>query len=176
MDPYLAFVRPHYADRDSAHDYGHIERIRERVEALALDETPPPSSERLAFLVAFHGLGPKVLEDAAFRDRVSVFLGERSWEAAEIDAAFASLARHLRDPVTTEERLVHDANTLEVVGAFGIAKAFLTGGARGQSIEETARIFAANLERVEMRTAAGRRVQGGRVAYAREFLRRLEGE
>jgi hypothetical membrane protein len=36
---------------------------------------------------------------------------------------------------------VHDANAVEVLGAFGIAKAFTTGGARGQSNEQTVELL-----------------------------------
>ena len=62
------------------------------------------------------------------------------------------------------------------VGALGVAKAFTTGGVRGQTYAETARIFERRLAQVKMRTPGGRaRAEEGR-EYAREFLRRLEEE
>jgi enhancing lycopene biosynthesis protein 2 len=64
------------------------------------------------------------------------------WTAAETTEVLAALARHADGPVRVEERIVHDANAVEVLGAFGTAKAFTTGGALGQSYEQAAAIYA----------------------------------
>jgi uncharacterized protein len=63
------------------------------------------------------------------------------WTPAETTEVLAALARHADGPVSVEERIVHDANAVEVLGAFGIAKAFTTG-ALGQSYEQAAAIHA----------------------------------
>ena len=44
---------------------------------------------------------------------------------------------------------MHDANYVEVLGAFGIAKAFTKGGAERQSYEETIAIFRENLRSLQ---------------------------
>ncbi|MHC4862055.1 MAG: HD domain-containing protein, partial [Planctomycetota bacterium] len=138
IEPYATFARPFYADKDPAHDFRHIERILGRLDALGKGMSPPPRPHRLHFLACFHGLGIRLRNDRAFRERVREFLGELGWSEVEADRGFACLWRHLEDPVTVEEKIVRDANYVELLGAFGVAKAFVTGGARGQSLEETA--------------------------------------
>jgi predicted TIM-barrel fold metal-dependent hydrolase len=72
---------------------------------------------------------------------------------------------------------VQDANYVETLGAYGIAKAFTTGGARGQAIEETIHIFEDQyFERVVFQTPAGKRYAQEMRAYTRDFLKRLKDE
>ena len=79
----------------------------------------------------------------------------------------------------SRRKIVQDANYVELLGVFGVAKAFLTGGARGQSLEETARRqrgLYQYLDKVRFRTPVGRRLaQEGR-EYAKRFLERLRRE
>lgn len=64
-----------------------------------------------------------------------------------------------------------------MVGAFGIAKAFTTGGAKGQNYEETIKIFENDfLEKIEFKTALGRKIANKRKDYTREFLNILKTE
>jgi uncharacterized protein len=98
------------------------------------------------------------------------------WTLEESAEAFARLARHCDDPQTAEERIVHDANYVELLGPFGIAKAFTKGGAEAQSYEETLAIFERNLDRVEFRTPCGRELADEGRAYARSFIKRLRLE
>jgi uncharacterized protein len=63
------------------------------------------------------------------------------------------------------------------LGAFGIAKAFTTGGAKGQSIEETASIFEQQyLDKVIFQTPVGKQMADERKNYTKEFLMRLHTE
>ena len=95
----------------------------------------------------------------------------------EICELFESLARQFSHPETVEEEIVHDANYLETTGAFGIAKAFTTGGAKGQSMEETVNIFEGQyFDRVEFRTPEGKRIAGERKVYTQDFFERLRKE
>lgn len=105
------------------------------------------------------------------------FLGELGWEEREIDDAFDSLRRHLVNPQTPEEKIVHDANFVELLGAFGIAKAFTVGGEFGQSYEETVDIFESRyLDKVVFRTPVGQRIAREERAYTKDFLNRLRNE
>ena len=93
------------------------------------------------------------------------------WTEIEIEQAFQSLERHLEDPQIIEEKIVHDANYLELLGAFGIAKAFTTGGARKQSYEQTADIFEYRyLDKVEFLTSVGKRIAKEKRTYTIAFL------
>lgn len=173
IDRYCDFARPAYADRDPGHDFDHISRIIDRLPALADGLEPPPVPHRLHFLAAFHGLSGKIAGDPDFRRRTERFLTDLGWPQAEITASFAALARHVSDPQTAEERMVHDANLFEVTGPFGIAKAFTVGGARGQRYAQTLDIFAANLAALRFRTPAGRALYEPRKAYAAAFIEEL---
>ena len=50
VDPYLSFVRPHYAVKDSAHNFQHIERIISRLQVLSEGIDPKPEPHLLNFL------------------------------------------------------------------------------------------------------------------------------
>jgi uncharacterized protein len=174
---YLDFVRQLPNRRDPAHDFRHVQRIVGRLEALAEGASPTPNWDRLHFLACFHGLWPLVQDDPEFRNAAAGLLRQMGWTEAEIEDGFQGLERHLTDPLTVEEEIVHDANFLELLGAFGIAKAFTTGGARGQCYEDTADIYEKRyLDRVHFRTPVGRRLADEGRAYARAFLERLRRE
>ena len=73
--------------------------------------------------------------------------------------------------------IVHDANYVKILGAFGIAKAFTTGGAYNQTYEETADIFKYQyLDRVEFVTPMGKRLAEEKKAYTKKFLKQLRSE
>ena len=96
VEPYQEFARPYYSDRDTAHNFRHIERIIGRLDLLS-QEMSPPHQELLYFLACFHGLEAN-FGDESFRDRVKHFLLDLSWTETEIEEAFTSLERHLDNP------------------------------------------------------------------------------
>lgn len=176
IEPYKEFAQPHYVDRDSAHNFRHIERIISRLDLLS-QEMSPPNKTLLYFIVCFHGLDDKLRENKVFRDSVRVFLQDLKWDEAEIEKAFLSLERHISNPQTVEEQIVHDANYIELLGAFGIAKAFTTGGAWQQTYEETADIFEYRyLDKVTFFTPVGKRIANQKRAYTKNFLKQLRSE
>ncbi len=131
----------------------------------------------LYFLASFHGLVQHIALSSDFLSRVQDFLGQLGWSQQEIMDGFCRLQRHLQSPLTVEEQIVHDANYVELLGAFGIAKAFTKGGAQGQSYEETADIFEYQfLDAVNFKTPTGRQVAAEKQAYAKDFLARLRAE
>ena len=170
---YAVEARPRYTGKDPAHDFVHIERILARVEMLA--EAAAPRRDLLYFLVCFHGL---VLDlgDTAFRRRTWAFLASLGWSEEETAEGLDALERRLTAPVSLEEMLVHDANYWEAIGAFGIAKAFTTGGARGQRIEETLQLARRFIDRPVFRTPRAQQLAAARRAYAHAFLDDLERE
>jgi hypothetical protein len=176
IGPYAAFALPHYSDRDSAHDEAHIKRILARLDDLSAGVEPAPRSDRLNFLACFHGLALRVRDDLQFREEAEALLGSLGWPPAEIAEAFVALDRHCDDPRTPEEWIVHDANYIELLGVFGVAKAFTKGGAEHQSYEETLDIFERNLDRIEFRTPHGRALAEEGRSCARAFIARLRDE
>ncbi|MEM7594044.1 MAG: hypothetical protein AAF383_21470 [Cyanobacteria bacterium P01_A01_bin.83] len=176
IEHYQRFAQPHYADRDSAHDFRHIERIISRLDLLS-QEMSSPNKALLYFIACFHGLKNRLREDELFRDEVRVFLQNLKWNEAEIEKALLSLQRHTNNPQTVEEQIVHDANYVELLGAFGIAKAFTTGGAWQQTYEQTADIFEYRyLDKITFVTPVGKRIAKQKRAYTKKFLKQLRSE
>ena len=131
----------------------------------------------LYFLACFHGLMANLSEDKLFQNQVTCLLLGLEWTEGEIEQAFQSLERHLEAPQTIEEKIVHDANYLELLGGFGIAKAFTTGGARKQTYEKTADIFEYQyLNKVEFLTPVGKRIAKEKRTYTKEFMKQLRSE
>jgi uncharacterized protein len=176
IEPYKKFVRPYYENRDPAHDFQHIERIISLLDLLSKELPTPPCRDRLYFLACFHEVWSRLRDDAMLRQQTKAFLHNLGWNDSEIEEAFQSLERHIKSPETVEEKIVHDANYVEILGAFGIAKAFTTGGAKGQSFEETAEILERFLNKVVFQTPVGKRLAEEGRAYVKEFLRRLRKE
>ena len=177
IEPYRKFARSHYTNKDAAHNFRHIKRIIDRLDFLSRELSQQPNKALLYFIACFHGLEKNLRSDIAFRDRVKSFLRELNWTEVEIKQGFQSLERHLKYPKTIEERIVHDANYVELLGAFGIAKAFTTGGAYNQTYEETADIFEHQyLDRVKFVTPMGKRLAEKKKSYAKDFLRQLRSE
>jgi HD superfamily phosphodiesterase len=176
IDLYKDFVRPLYNDKDTGHDFRHIERIISRLKELSYGLTPAPLPYKLNFLACFHGLGERIHSDRDFRNNTIAFLYNLGWQKQDIETMFSSLLTHLKNPITPEEMIVHDANYFEITGPFGVAKAFLVGGARGQTFEQTVKIFKDNLNRIVFKTPTGKRLYEKRKAYAREYLQKLRAE
>lgn len=174
---YKDFVRPHYSARDIAHNFDHIERIIRRIDLLSVGTSQPPRRAHLNFLACFHGLGARLCDDEPFRRQTIAFLKSLGWTDAEIPDLFQSLERHLESPETVEEEIIHDANKIELLGAFGVVKAFTMGALLGQSYEETANYFEhKSLGQVVYRTPTGKWLFEEGRAYAVEFLKRLRRE
>jgi hypothetical protein len=177
VDRLLRFVAPYYRGRDPAHDLIHIRRLLERLVPLSVGVDPAPRPHLLAFLACFHGMAGPLRDDRGCLEATRRLAAELGWTDEDGDAALEMVPRHLADPRTSEEQVVHDANSVELLGALGIAKAFTTGGARGQHYLETADIFENEyLDRVVFRTPAGRALADRERPYAKAFLRKLRDE
>jgi|SRR5690554_914913 uncharacterized protein len=176
LEPYLLFARKYHTNPDPAHDFRHIQRIVKRLDVLA-EGFAPLNYSLLYFLACFHGLRKKINEDKRVHEEVIDFLTDLGWTKQEITEGLISLARHLENPGTPEEKIVHDANYLELLGAFGIAKAFTTGGFRGQTYEETIAVYESQyLEKIKFQTPQGKVLAEEGRDYARKFLERLKNE
>ena len=177
VSTYLQFVEPFYEDKDPAHNFRHIQRIVERLDLLSSNLSPQPCREMLCFLASFHGLAKRMSSSVEFTDTVKNFLLQMGWNEEQIADGIERLHRHLKSPLTVEEKIVHDANYVELLGAFGIAKAFTKGGAEGQSYEETANIFEYRfLDAVEFQTPIGKQLASEKRAYTKDFFARLRAE
>src|SRR5512142_3082061 len=107
LDRLLDFVAPHYRSRDPAHDLLHIRRILRRLASFGEGVDPPPRPHLLAFLACFHGLARALREDERFLAETRALLAGLGWPDADRAEALELVERHLTDPRTAEERIVH---------------------------------------------------------------------
>ena len=177
LNLYKKFTKEYYDDRDPGHDFYHIKRILNRLEIVIDGIEEEIDYALLYFLACFHGLNKKIESDEDFQINTREFLKEIGWGDSEIESGFISLKRHVRNPQKVEEEIIYDLNYIELLGALGIAKAFTTGGAKGQSFEETINIYEENyLDKVEFRTIYGKKISKEGRDYAKRFLKRLREE
>jgi uncharacterized protein len=188
---------------DAAHDLEHIRRVVANARALAAAE-----GARLEVVVPAAWLHdcvtvPKDSPQRASASRLAaaqamVWLGEWGWAAALLpDIAHAIEAHSFSAGITShtlEAKVVQDADRLDALGAVGLARCLLLGGAMGRPLYAVDDPFCAHrapddraacvdhfytkLLRLEetMQTAGGRREARHRTAFLRQFLAELQRE
>ncbi len=202
QDQCSAFVEERMAS-DPAHDISHVRRVV--ANAVQLSDTerarheitlpaawlpdcvsvPKNSGLRSQASRMAADEGGRFLASIGFPD----VLREEVQHAIEAHSFSANIA-----PRTLEARVVQDADRLEALGAIGIARCLLTGGAMGTPLYANNDPFCRDREPDDraytldhfyrkllglpgsMRTEAGRTEAERRVAYMHEFLRTLEQE
>ncbi len=80
-----------------------------------------------------------------------------------------------KKPATADEKILHDAELLDAFGAVGIARAYIKGGYKNQTLKETAKILEKNIKR-EFLTETGIELARDRLAFTRDFLGKLKKE
>lgn len=176
LELYKQFARPHYLHKKPPHNFAHIERILAQMEFLT-QGLPEPRCHRLYFLACFHGLDGRLQADGRFREAIRAFLLWLEWDEEEIEEIFVCLQRHLKNPQSVEEKLVHDADSLERLGAWAIAESFTAGGTREQSVEETIQnLMRSQQTEIDFHTPAGRHLAAKRQRFMRTFLEELRAE
>ncbi|OYU40202.1 MAG: hydrolase [Pseudorhodobacter sp. PARRP1] len=125
---------------DGAHDLGHLRRVWTRAQLIALDE--PCDMAVLLAACMFHDLVnlPKSHPDRARASTLSAeaachFLRHDGFAVDKLSAVGHAIAAHSFSagitPMTTEARVLQDADRLEALGAIGIARMFHVSGAMG---------------------------------------------
>lgn len=188
---------------DSAHDPGHLRRVRDNALAIAAEEggdtrvlTAAAWLHDLVNLPKSHpdrarasGLSAKAAEPVLVR------LGYSAPERAAIAHAIAAHSFSAGIPCETlEARILQDADRLDSLGAIGIARTFAVSGALGRplfdpqdpfaehrTVDDAASAidhFATKLLRLgeRMQTATGRRMARTRTVRMRAFLAELGAE
>jgi uncharacterized protein len=176
LELYKQFARPHYLHKKPPHNFAHIERILAQMDFLT-QGLPEPRRHRLYFLACFHGLDGRLQADGRFREAIRAFLRWLEWDEEEIEEIFTALQRHLKSPQSVEEKLVHDADSLERLGAWAIADSFTAGGTRGQTVEEILQLLSQSQQAQGVfQTPAGRHLAERRKRFMRTFLEELHAE
>jgi len=191
------------AGADAAHDLAHIRRVVANASALAEAERAD-----LAVVLPAAWLHDCVIvaKDSPLRAQASTlaadaavaFLRANGYPATYLDAIHHAVAAHSFSagiaPRTAEARVVQDADRLDALGAIGIARCLMLGGALGRRFYDPAEPFPrqrppddlantidhfyTKLLRLAdtMATEAGRAEAQRRTSFMRQFLAELGTE
>lgn len=127
-------------DSDAAHDDAHIQRVVANARFLAAEE-----NAQLEVIIPAAWLHDCVTVPKNDRDRSQAsrlaaeragqFLQESAYPAEYVPAIVHAITAHSFtarvEPETLEARVVQDADRLDAIGAIGIARCFVVGGALG---------------------------------------------
>ncbi len=197
------FLAEHTAAQDAAHDREHIRRVVYTARRLALAECAD-----LAVVVPAAWLHDCVVvpKDSPLRSQASAqaaraavgFLRGILYPEAYLAAIEHAIAAHSfsanLQPRTIEAQVVQDADRLDAIGAIGVARCLMLGGALGRRLYDPAEPFPATREPDDraytidhfylkllrladsMTTAAGRAEAQRRTAFMQGFLDQLQSE
>ncbi len=189
---------------DAAHDMAHLRRVLALARRIAAAEGPH-DAEVLTAAALLHDLValPKNHPDRARASTLAAeaacaLLAGLGFPPARLPAVAHAIAAHSFAaniaPATPEARALQDADRLDALGAIGIARTFMVGGALGRALADAADPlaehrapddtrftldhFPAKLLRLPglMTTASGRALATARVRFMRRFLRRITQE
>jgi uncharacterized protein len=128
------FSRELHKRKDPAHDFSHIERVVKLCKELSASEKC--DMNLLLVSAYFHGVLRQEVE-------IRKFLNSLGYKNEFVDKVIRTVknSTSISRPKTIEEKILHDANLLDALGAIGIARSFAKGGYEKQSLNETLRIF-----------------------------------
>jgi uncharacterized protein len=189
--------------RDAAHDLGHILRVAQLALRLAKEEGADPEIcvaaallHDLVYRPKNHPESPQTAQMAA--DLMPRWCRDTAGLEGHAEAIAAAVASHSWSgggtPTSLEAAVVQDADRLEALGAIGIARVFATGASfgaglwhpedpwgEGRDLDDKAWSldhFEKKLLKLaaDMKTAAGRRLAGGRQRAMAAYLEALRTE
>jgi len=188
-------ARRYYLGDDHAHDFDHVLRVLRLAERIGQAEGADMEVLRAAVLL--HDLAAAV--DRANHHRIAAQKAReilRGHPPEQVEAvAHAILAHRFRappEPATLEAQVLFDADSLDALGAIGIARAYVYGALQRQRLwapvppgyqegegEHTpVHEFVIKLSRIKERlyTPTARAIAVERDAFMRAFFARLEAE
>jgi uncharacterized protein len=200
---FAQFLDAHGAAEDAAHDHEHIRRVVATARRLAAAEHAD-----LAVVVPAAWLHDCVVvpKDSPQRSQASTlaahtatdFLRGIRYPETHLAAIEHAIAAHSFSaniqPRTLEARLVQDADRLDAIGAIGVARCLMLGGALGRRLYDPAEPFPTTREPDDlansvdhfylkllrladtMQTTTGRAEARRRTAFIEQFLDQLRNE
>ncbi len=199
----LAFVNSEMAKADAGHDVGHVKRVVRAAEIIGKAEGAEPMVVLPAAwlhdcVVVAKDSPQRSLASRMAAERAREFLSSvgyaREWLLAIEHAIAAHSFSAAIEPETIEAKVVQDADRLEAIGALGLARCLMTGGAMGRQLLHAREPFPVEREPDDavssldhlfvkllklprmMQTVTGRSMADERAAFLVEFLRELAGE
>jgi uncharacterized protein len=190
-----------------AHDLGHLDRVAHLASRIAEAEGADPEVARVSAYVHDHHrlvedrCGEVVSPEAVWpciQQVLAVAMAPRAWwpqvrVAVALTGRYTFAGQALGD-VCGEAKAVHDADNLDAIGAIGIARAFMYGGAIGEPLwmpetlpadvyreGPTSSVIAHCYEKLirlrdDMLTELGRALAEERTAFLMVYLRRFHEE
>lgn len=203
--PWIEEIRSLYQESDPAHDFTHILRVYRNARRIGQEEGADMPVLLLAALL--HDVGSDKKDNYGDPEREKKNLGRQATETfldsmgldekRKEEVLYAiDVHRFSRGilPVTLEARILQDADRLDALGAVGIARVFLTGGALGREMYHPEDPFCRcrepddgrwNLDHfykkllkleVGMHTKSARKLAAKRTIVLKRYLSNLEDE
>jgi uncharacterized protein len=200
---FLSFVRDSAQSADVAHDLEHIRRVVRNARAIAaaeggLLEVVIPAAWLHDCVVLPKDSGERASASRLAAEAATAFLKEIEYPAEYLAGIAHAIEAHSFSanirPESLEARIVQDADRLDAIGAVGIARCLMLGGAMGKPLydpveplperrppDESRYVidhFYQKLLRLAemMTTETGRQEAARRTAFMRAYLARLENE
>ncbi|MFB3764315.1 MAG: HD domain-containing protein [Methanotrichaceae archaeon] len=194
-------IKPMYDGADPAHDFSHMLRVYSNAKWIGERECADMAVLLPAALLHDAGSGTKIEEKSAAPTETKAardLLKEKGIPDDTIDQIIYAIEVHRfskgTTPKTLEAKILQDADRLDALGAIGIARVFMTGGALGRALYDLSDPFCAardpddkkwNLDhfyrkllnlKSGMHTDAARRLAGRRNAVLERYLTDLKEE
>ncbi|MDL8761681.1 phosphohydrolase [Escherichia coli] len=192
------WLKNHHQHQDAAHDLCHFRRVWATAQKLAADD----DVDMLVILTAcyFHDI-VTLAKNHPQRQRSSILAAEETrrllreefaqFPAEKIEAVCHAIAAHSFSaqiaPLTTEAKIVQDADRLEALGAIGLARVFAVSGALGLALAQHRPLddkryaldhFQTKLLKLPqtMQTARGKQLAQHNAQFLVEFMAKLGAE
>jgi len=200
---FAAFVAEEQDTSDTAHDEGHVRRVVANAKKLAEAEGADlavvlPAAWLHDCVAIAKNSAERSSASRLAAERAGGFLREAGYPAEHIAAIEHAIEAHSFSarvaPQTLEAKVVQDADRLEALGAVGIARTLITGGANGTpfyDLTEPFPITRAADDRTSiidhfftklltladtMQTASGRAAAQQRAQFLKQYLTQLGSE
>lgn len=179
----IDYIEQLFEGESSGHDASHSLRVYHN--AMLISSTEPECDAEIVALAALlHDVDDYKLFSTEDNENARKFLENEQVDAEKIELiceAINSVSfshNRGRRPRTLEGQIVQDADRLDAIGAMGIARTFMFGGARQVPIDGCIQHFHDKLLLLasEMNTETGKRLAVERHAFLMVFLEEYERE
>ena len=193
-----SYVQRHMDNYDPSHDYTHIQRVLKLAKIIEARENSSGSTihyntDIITLASLLHDVGDRkyllagedgetMVEDLLLRLKADAAL------ALEVQAIVnhVSYSKEVKDPAKVqafltkhpELAIVQDADRLDAIGGYGIARFFVYHAQKGDTLDASMTFFPERLENLEgmMKTQSGREMAGVRTRRVKEFRSWFEQE
>ena len=137
----LEEIKAMYESADSAHDFSHIMRVYKSAQKIGKAEGADMQVLLLAALLHDVGAESKLSGASAESDALRLRIAEEFLKKKSLPEDLRNKVLYAIDvhrfskgivPATKEAKILQDADRLDAMGAIGIARVFMTGGAMGR--------------------------------------------